>query len=79
MAVAGANAIESSVGSAYTDNFRLPNTESADAISLLQRYAPKVSGDTEQLVIAVRQGSIRDPAVRARTQALLARVAQRPT
>jgi len=78
LAVAGVNAIESGVGSAYSDNFKLPHTESADAIRLLQRSAPRASGDTEQLVIAVRQGRVTDPAVRAHTDSLLAEVARQP-
>ncbi len=78
LAVAGANAIESGVGSAYSDNFKLPHTESADAIRLLQRSAPRASGDTEQLVIAVRAGRVTDPAVRARTDSLLAELARQP-
>jgi RND superfamily putative drug exporter len=73
--IAGVNGIKSGVGSAYTDNFRLPNTESFNAIKLLQRNAPKASGDTDQIVIAVRQGRVTDPAVRARVNALLADVA----
>ncbi len=72
LAVVAVNAIESGVGSAYSDSFKLPHTDSFDAIRLLQRVAPKASGDTEQVVIAARQGTVIDPAVRSRTQALLA-------
>ena len=64
-AIAGANALESGAGSAYTDNFKLPHTESFDAVTLLQRNAPKASGDTDQIVIATKQGRLTDPAVRA--------------
>jgi putative drug exporter of the RND superfamily len=77
-AVAGFNAIESGVGSAYTDNFKLPHTQSFDAVTLLQRNAPKSSGDTDQIVIAANQGRVTDPAVRDRVQAVLATVATQP-
>ena len=77
-AVAGLNALESGVGSAYTDNFKLPHTQSFDAVTLLQRNAPKASGDTDQIVIAAKQGSITDPATRARVQSLLASIATVP-
>jgi RND superfamily putative drug exporter len=77
-AVAGANAIEAGAGSAYTDNFKLPHTESFDAVSLLQRNVPRASGDTDQIVIAVRQGRVGDPGPRARVEALLALVARQP-
>ncbi len=77
-AVAGANAFEAAVGSAYTDNFKLPHTESFDAVSLLQRNVPKASGDSDQIVIAVKTGRVTDPGPRARTQALLAALAGQP-
>jgi RND superfamily putative drug exporter len=77
-AVLGANAIETGVGSAYSDNFKLPHTQSFDAVALLQRNAPKASGDTDQIVIATGHGRITDAAVRARVGELLAAVAREP-
>jgi RND superfamily putative drug exporter len=74
--VVGLNALESGVGSAYTDNFKLPHTQSFDAVTLLQREVPKASGDTEQIVIATKQGKLTDPATRAKVEALLATVAK---
>src|SRR5437763_9083581 len=76
--IVGVNAIKSGIGSAYSDNFKLPHTESFDAVRLLQRNAPKVSGDTEQLVIAVKSGQVTDAGPRARMTRLLAKVAQVP-
>ncbi|MDQ6604941.1 MAG: MMPL family transporter, partial [Actinomycetota bacterium] len=78
VAAIGLNAIEGSVGSAYKDDFKLPHTDSFDAIRLLQNNVPKASGDSDQIVIAAKSGSISDPAVRARVQSLLAGIAQRP-
>jgi putative drug exporter of the RND superfamily len=77
-AVAGLNALESGVGSAYTDNFKLPHTQSFDAVALLQRDVPKASGDTEQIVIATKQGRLTDPAIRAKVLALLASTVKQP-
>jgi hypothetical protein len=71
-------AIHSAAGSAYTDNFKLPSTESFDAVALLQRNAPKASGDTDQIVIAVKQGRVTDPAVRAQVEQVLTVAAQQP-
>src|SRR5690348_411727 len=76
--LAGLNAIHGAVGSAYTDNFKLPHTGSFDAIRLLQRAVPKASGETDQLVIAVDHGKVTDPAVRARAQHLFAQLLQVP-
>ncbi len=71
-------AIHSAVGSAYSDNFRLSGTQSFDAVNLLQRAAPRASGDTDQVVIAVKQGRVTDPAVRSKVQTALAAVARLP-
>jgi RND superfamily putative drug exporter len=69
-------AVHSAVGSAYTDKFTLPHTESFDAIHLLQRADPNTAGETDQLVIGARGGrSVTEPAVRADAQRLLSRVA----
>ncbi|MFZ0974702.1 MAG: MMPL family transporter [Solirubrobacteraceae bacterium] len=76
--LASVNVIYAGAGSAYNDNFKLPHTESFDAIRLLQRNAPKASGDTEQIVIAVARGRVTDPGARTRVDALLARVAAAP-
>jgi putative drug exporter of the RND superfamily len=71
-------AIHSAAGSAYSDSFKLSGTESFDAVNLLQRNAPKASGDTEQIVIAVTGGRVTDPATRSRVEAMLAAVARLP-
>jgi RND superfamily putative drug exporter len=71
-------AIHSAAGSAYTDNFKLPHTGSFDAIRLLQRSSPGRAGETDQLVIAVKQGKVTDPAVRARAEALFAKLKTLP-
>ena len=65
IAAIGLNAIESGVGSAYSDNFKLPHTDSFDAVTLLQHNVPKASGDTDQIVIASSSGRLTDPAWRS--------------
>jgi putative drug exporter of the RND superfamily len=71
-------AIHGAAGSAYSDNFQLPHTQSFDAIRLLERNSPRASGETDQLVIAVDHGKVTDPAVRARAEALFKKVEQVP-
>ncbi len=61
-------------GTAYTNSFSLPNTESAKAISLLESVSPRVSGDTETIVFQTTNGSVHDPAVRSQVEAMLAEV-----
>jgi len=70
--------LHSAAGSAYTDKFTLPHTQSSEALKLLQRADPKKSGETDQLVISVDGGKVTDPAVRARAERLFAQVAKVP-
>src|SRR6202044_848149 len=75
VALVGLTFLSHSVGSAYKDSFSLSGTQSFEAQNLLERVAPKAAGDREQIVIAVSSGKVTDPAVRARTEKILARVA----
>ena len=76
VALVGANIAAQGVGSSYQDNFTLPQTQSFQAMSLLQHAAPKVAGDVDRLVVATSQGHVTDAGVRRRMDHLLARVAQ---
>jgi len=78
VALIGLTAIHSAAGSAYSDNFRLSGTQSFDAVNLLQRNAPRASGDTEQVVIATGHGRVTDPAVRSQVDSMFARLAREP-
>jgi putative drug exporter of the RND superfamily len=71
-------AIHGAAGSAYSDNFELPHTQSFDAIRLLERNSPRASGETDQLVFAVDHGKVTDPAVRQRAENLFKKVEQVP-
>ena len=75
-ALVAATALHSAAGSAYSDNFQLSGTPSFDAVNLLQRSAPKASGDSDQVVIAVKRGTVRDPAVSAAVGTTLARISR---
>ena len=72
-------AAERSVGSAYTDSFTLPGTESSRALTLLSAALPKQAGDSDTIVWHVANGSVTDPAVKTRIEALLAKVAAAPS
>src|SRR6059058_4655965 len=75
VALIGLTVISQSVGSSYKDSFSLPGTQSFEALNLLQRAAPKATGDREQIVVAVEQGRVTDPAVRSQVEAMLGKVA----
>jgi RND superfamily putative drug exporter len=71
--------ITSAVGTAYSNNFTLPDTESTQALQLLQAAAPQQSGDTEQIVIGTSGGAkVTDPEVQRQVEAMLADVAKLP-
>jgi putative drug exporter of the RND superfamily len=76
--VVAVNAIESSAGTNFNDNFSLRQTESHKAQRLLAQSAPRLSGDTEEVVIYTAHGHVTDAAPRARFDALLAELSRMP-
>jgi len=66
-------------GTDYSDAFGLPDTESSKALVLLQAALPRQAGDTDQIVVQVATGSVRDPAVSRRVDPMLARVRTLPS
>jgi RND superfamily putative drug exporter len=71
-------AIHTAAGSNYRDSFRLHGTDSFDALNLLQDSAPKAAGDTDRIVLAVKQGKLTDPQIQARVNQMLANVKKDP-
>lgn len=57
----------------FSSNFALPGTQSADALDLLQKDLPEVSGDTDQIVLHARTGTVQAPAVKRRPSGCCAR------
>jgi RND superfamily putative drug exporter len=54
------------VGAGYDDKFTLPDTESTQALALLQRVSPQASGDQLSAVVHVDSGRVTDDAARQR-------------
>ena len=78
-ALVGTTLIGRSIGTAYSNNFSLPNTESTRALSLLQAAAPKLAGDREQIVFQTTGGAkVADPAVMASVSTMLQQVEKVP-
>ena len=75
VALIGLSVISQSVGSSYKDSFSLNGTQSFEALNLLKKVAPKASGDREQIVVAVKQGKLTEPAVRSQVEGMLTKVA----
>src|SRR5271165_4622027 len=63
------------VGTAYSDNFNFPHTESADAINLLKSVAPAQSGDTEEVVFGTSGPTrLTDPAIGHRINTMVDKI-----
>src|SRR3954467_560053 len=63
------------VGVKQISSFRLPGTESQRAYDLLAEHFPAAKGDTDQLVFKARTGTLKDPAIKAKIDAALKKVA----
>jgi RND superfamily putative drug exporter len=73
-AIVGAAALAAGAGGGYVNNFTLPGTESQRALDLLKSRFPQQSGDSSQIVFAVRDGRLTDPRRRAQVGQTLAHV-----
>lgn len=66
-------------GASFNNNVSLPSGYgSQHAQALLQQHFPQAAGDQDQIVLHVTAGTLTDPAVRDRLQAMFARVARLP-
>jgi RND superfamily putative drug exporter len=78
-AIAALVGLTATIGTAYSDSFSLPGTESTKALSLLSSSFPAQAGDSDTIVIHVKSGSVRDPAVQSTVSSMLARMATSPS
>jgi len=79
VALAGLGVTSTAFGSAYSDNFSLPGTESTKALQLLQKSVPAQSGDSGTVVWQTSQGTVRDASVRQRMTPVLDKIAKLPS
>jgi RND superfamily putative drug exporter len=77
-AVAVLFGVEKGVGTAYSNNFTLPGTESKTALQLLQKSFPAQAGESDTIVWAVKSGKVTDPAIQQRISPMLAQVSKIP-
>ncbi|MEU7577081.1 MMPL family transporter [Streptomyces sp. NPDC041068] len=59
-------AAASAGGSAYSNDFDVPGTESTRAMERMEKVFPEVSGDVDTVVWRTEEGTVRDVAVRER-------------
>src|ERR1700694_2874098 len=78
VALLAAFGASSAIGTNYGNSFSLKGTDSQRAVDLLKRDFPAQSGDSDQIVLYARSGSVTAPAVRARVAPMLAQIARLP-
>jgi putative drug exporter of the RND superfamily len=78
VALIGSVAASQAAHTSFSTKFQLPNTQSARALSLLQKDFPAVSGDSDQIVLHARSGTVHDTAVQEAAVAMLRKVAGLP-
>ena len=66
-------------GTSYSEEFSLPGMESTKALELLQKELPASSGDSDQIVVHVDNGSVKDAAVQTKVSAMLTEISKLPS
>ena len=78
LALVGSLALSEAVGTSFSSRFQLPSTQSAKALSLLEKDFPSASGTSDQIVLYAPSGTLRGGPLEARATAMLAQVAHLP-
>src|SRR5580704_15522715 len=78
IALIGFFAIGQLVKATYNNNDSLPGTDSTKAAQVLATNCPAQAGDSEQIVVQAKQGTLRSPAARTAVTSMLARVTHLP-
>ena len=77
-AIVAAFALAAGAGGGFVNNFTLPGTESQRALDLLKHRFPQQSGDSSQIVFAVRHGRLTDAQRHAQVAAVVSKVERLP-
>jgi RND superfamily putative drug exporter len=78
IALVGSFGASRAAGNAFSTKFQLPNTQSSQALNLLQKDFPTASGSSDQIVLHTTSGTVQNPAVKATAQRMFAAVAAVP-
>ena len=71
-------AVSRAAGINYATNVTLPNSPSTQALTVLQHDFRSASGDSDQIVVEARSGSVMSAPVRPEVEAMLAKVRRLP-
>jgi RND superfamily putative drug exporter len=78
IALIGSFGISKLTGTAYSNSNSLPGTDSTKAQQVLTANFPARAGDSDQIVVQAKQGTLRSPAAETAVTSMLARVARLP-
>jgi RND superfamily putative drug exporter len=78
IALIGSFGISTLTGTAYSNGNSLPGTDSTKAEQVLAANFPSQAGDSDQIVVQAKQGTLRSPAAETAVASMLARVARLP-
>ena len=70
--------VANAVGSTYSNNFSFPSTDSSQALAVVKANFPTQSGDSDQIVVQAKKGTLAGPTTRAAVNGTLAKVAHLP-
>jgi len=77
VALVGVGMVAGSVGSSFSENFKLPASDSQEAFDLLETRFPAQSGDTATIVYKAQDG-VEAPATKRRMEGVFAEIAKQP-
>lgn len=77
-ALIGFAVIGQSAKALYSNTFSLPGTDSSRALAVLKADFPATAGDSDQIVVQARHGTLRSPAARDAVTSMLTRVSRLP-
>jgi RND superfamily putative drug exporter len=77
VALIGIGMISSSVGSDFSEEFKLPSSDSQEAFDLLETKFPEQSGETATIVFKA-EGGVESPAVRRKMEGVFAKAEKLP-
>ncbi len=66
--------IAKSAGSTYTNNFSFPSTDSSRALDVVKANFPSQSGDSDQIVVQAKTGTLHTPEVQSAVNEMLTNV-----
>jgi putative drug exporter of the RND superfamily len=76
IALIGFFGVSKLAGSAFSNSSSLPGTDSTQALQVLSAHFPAQAGDSDQIVVQAKQGTLRSPAAQTAVTSMLARVAK---